>query len=115
MDPTEQYKSNSINLYARDSSGSKLTLYDASGDGKFTSVVKNFTLAFSAAGESGASNNHVIHIPQVHTIVSGYAMGVGWALGDLRSSRDTLVLLALLRKLKTVMRLSLLSLTVLQV
>ena len=91
MDPTEQYKSNSINLYAKDSSGSKLSLFDASGDGKFTSVVKNFTLAFSAAGESGASNNHVIHIPQVHTLVSGYAMGVGWALGDLRSSRDTLV------------------------
>ena len=91
MDPSEQYKSNAINLYAKDSSGSKLSLYDASGDGKFTSVVKNFTLAFSAAGETGASNNHVLHIPQVHTIVSGYPMGVGWALGDLRSSRDTLV------------------------
>lgn len=91
MDPTEQYKSNSINLYARDGSGSKLTLYDASNDGKFTSVVKNFTLAFSAAGETGASNNHVLYIPQVHTIVSGYPMGVGYALGDLRSSRDTLV------------------------
>ena len=91
MDPAELYKSNAINLYARDSSGSKLTLYDASGDGKFSSVVKNFTLAFSAAGESGASNNHVVHIPQVHTLVSGYPMGVGWSLGDLRSSRDTLV------------------------
>jgi len=91
MDPAELYKSNAINLYARDSSGSKLTLYDASGDGNFTSVIKNFTLAFSAAGESGASNNHVIHIPQVHTVVSGYPMGVGWALGDLRSSRDSLV------------------------
>ena len=91
MDPAELYKSNAINLYARDSSGSKLTLYDASGDGKFTSVVKNFTLAFSAAGESGASNNHVVFIPQVHALVSGSPMGVGWALGDLRSSRDTLV------------------------
>ena len=91
MDPAEQYKSNAINLFARDSSGSKLSLYDASGDGKFSSVVKNFTLAFSAAGETGASNNHVIHIPQVHTLVSGFPLGVGWALGDLRSSRDTLV------------------------
>ena len=91
MDPNSLYKSSAINLYAKDESGSRLKLYDASGDGKFTSVVKNFTLAFSAAGESGASNNHVVHIPQVHTLVSGYPMGVGWALGDLRSSRDTLV------------------------